>query len=57
MKVSFGVGHTKTWTIPGREKLKPYIDKKDKIVKWTMGTVGFAIFVAILSAIMTIVLK
>lgn len=53
----FWVGHTKAWTIPGTEELKPYIDKKDKIAKWTMGTVGFAVLAAILSAIMTIVLK
>lgn len=51
------VEHTNAWTIPGTEELKPYINKRDKILKWTMGTVGFAAFSVILSAIMTIVLK
>lgn len=51
------VEHTNAWTIPGTEECKPYIDKKDKILKWTIGTVGFAVLSAICSAIMTIVLK
>ncbi len=51
------VEHTNAWTIPGTEELKPYINKRDKILKWTMGTVGFAVFSAILSTMMTIVLK
>lgn len=53
----FWVGHTKAWTIPGTEEFKPYIDKKDKILKWTMGTVGFAVMSVIVSAIMTLMLK
>ncbi|MBO6159164.1 MAG: hypothetical protein J6P72_07895 [Firmicutes bacterium] len=47
----YWVGHTKAWEIPGTEDLKPYINRKDKIGKWLMGTVGFAILSAILSGI------
>ena len=39
----YWVGHTKAWEIPGTEDMKPYINKKDKLGKWLMGTVGFAI--------------
>ena len=48
----FWVGHTKAWTIPGTEDLKPYITAKDKRKKWTFGTVGMAVISAVLSAIM-----
>lgn len=51
---NFWVGHTKAWTIPGTEDLKPYITAKDKSKKWIFGTVGMAIISAILSAIMMI---
>ncbi len=34
------VGHTKAWTIPGTEDLKPYITGKDKARKWLFGTAG-----------------
>ena len=51
----YWVGHTKAWEIPGTEDLKPYINTKDKIGKWLMGTAGFAILSAILSGIMTLV--
>ncbi len=51
------VGHTNAWTIPGTEEFKPYINKKDKIMKWTMGTVGFAVMSAILSGIMALILN
>ena len=53
----YWVGHTKAWEIPGTEDMKPYINKKDKLGKWLMGTAGFAIFSAILSGIMTLVLR
>ena len=33
----FWVGHTKAWTIPGTEDLKPYITKQDKCKKWLSG--------------------
>ena len=48
------VGHTKAWTIPGTEDLKPYITKKDKCKKWIFGTVGMVVISAILSGIMMI---
>ena len=51
----YWVGHTKAWEIPGTEDLKPYIDRKDKIGKWLVGTVGFAILCAVLSGIMTLI--
>ncbi len=50
----FWVGHTKAWTIPGTEDLKPYITAKDKCKKWIFGTVGMAVISAILSGIMMI---
>ena len=53
----YWVGHTKAWEIPGTEDMKPYINKKDKFCKWLMGTAGFAVFSAILSGIMTLVLR
>ena len=51
----YWVRHTKAWEIPRTEDLKPYIDRKDKIGKWLVGTVGFAILCAILSRIMTFI--
>ena len=53
----YWVGHTKAWEIPGTEDLKPYIDRKDKIGKWLVGTVGFAILCAILAGIMSFIVK
>ena len=52
----YWVGHTKAWEIPGTEDLKPYIDRKDKIGKWLVGTVGFAILCVILAGIMTFII-
>lgn len=51
------VGHTKAWTIPGTEDLKPYITAKDKCKKWLFGTVGMAIISAVLSGIMMIFVR
>lgn len=48
----FWVGHTKAWTIPGTEDLKPYITAKDKCRKWLFGTVKTAAVAAILSLVM-----
>ena len=48
----FWVGHTKAWTIPGTEDLKPYITAKDKCRKWIFGTVGLTVISALLSAVM-----
>ena len=53
---AYWVGHTKAWTIPGTEDLKPYINQKDKIGKWLVGTVGFAILCVILAGIMTFII-
>lgn len=50
------VGHTRAWVIPGTEDLRPYIDRKDKLGKWLIGTVGFALLSAVLSGIMALVL-
>ena len=51
----YWVGHTKAWEIPGTENMKPYINRKDKIRKWLMGTVGFAAIAAFLSGIMSLI--
>ena len=48
------VGHTKAWTIPGTEDLKPYITGKDKARKWLFGTAGMAVISAILAGVMAI---
>ena len=53
----FWVGHTKAWTIPGTEDLKPYITAKDKEKKWLFGTVGMAVISAALAAIMMLFMK
>ena len=50
----YWVGHTKAWTIPGTEDLKPYITAKDKQKKWLFGTVGMAVIAAVLAAMMTV---
>ena len=53
----YWVGHTKAWEIPGTEDMKPYIHRKDKVGKWLVGTVGFALLCAILAGIMTTAVK
>lgn len=50
------VGHTKAWTIPGTEDLKPYINKQDRIKKWLIGTMGFALVSCIFAGVMSVVL-
>lgn len=50
----YWVGHTKAWTIPGTEDLKPYITGKDREKKWLFDTVGMVVIAAVLSAIMMI---
>ena len=49
----YWVGHTKAWTIPGTEDLKPYISAEAKRRKWLFGTVGMAVIAAALAGIMT----
>ena len=53
---AYWVGHTEVWVIPGTEDLRPYIKQKDKLVKWFIGTVGFAALSAILAGMMTLIL-
>ena len=53
----FWVGHTKAWTIPGTEDLKPYITAKDKCRKWIFGTVGMGVISAALSGIMMLFIR
>lgn len=50
----FWVGHTKAWTIPSTENMKPYINSTDKKRKWLFGTVGMVVIAAVLSGIMVI---
>ena len=53
----YWVGHTKAWIIPGTEDLRPYISASDKKKKWIMGTVGMAVLAAVLSGIMSLILR
>ena len=53
----FWVGHTKAWTIPGTEDLKPYITAADKRKKWLFGTAGMAVIAAVLSAVMLLFVR
>ncbi len=48
----YWVGHTKAWTIPGTEDLKPYIPKKTLIMKWAIVIVGNPLIAAALAGIM-----
>ena len=52
----YWVGHTRAWTIPGTEDMKPYINAADKRKKWLSGTVGMAVLSAVLSGIMLLFL-
>lgn len=51
------VGHTKAWTIPSTEDLKPYITAADKRKKWAFGTIGMAVISAVLAGIMALILR
>ena len=51
------VGHTKAWTIPGTEDMKPYINAGDKRKKWMAGTIGMAVISAVLAGVMALVLR
>ena len=50
----YWVGHTKAWTIPGTEDLKPYIPKKTLIVKWLVTIIGNPLIAAALAGIMRV---
>ena len=51
------VGHTKAWTIPGTEDMKPYINAGDKRKKWMAGTIGMAVISAALAGVMALALR
>lgn len=53
----YWVGHTKAWTIPGTEDLKPYITAQDKKKKWLAGTVGMVCIAAALSGVMLLFVR
>ena len=53
----YWVGHTKAWTIPGTEDLKPYIPKKTLIIKWITVIVGNPVIAAALAGIMMLFVK
>lgn len=53
----YWVGHTRAWTIPGTEDLKPYIPRKTLVAKWLIVLVGNPILSAALAGIMLLVLK
>ena len=53
----YWVGHTKAWIIPGTEDLRPYITTKDKKQKWIMGTAGMALFAAVISGLMVLIVR
>ena len=48
----YWVGHTKAWTIPGTEDLKPYIPRKTLIKKWGIIIIGNPLIAAALAGIM-----
>ena len=52
----YWVGHTKAWTIPGTEDLKPYINAAVKRKKWLFGTVGMVVISAALAGLMLLFL-
>ena len=51
------VGHTRAWTIPGTEDMKPYITGQDKKRKWLFGTVGMAAIAAVLAGVMALLVR
>ena len=53
----YWVGHTKAWTIPGTEDLKPYIPRKALIVKWAVVIIGNPIIAAALAGLMFPIFK
>lgn len=53
----FWVGHTKAWTIPGTEDLKPYIPADVKRKKWLFGTIGMVVIAAVLAGVMALFVR
>lgn len=53
----YWVGKTKAWIIEGTEDLMPYICGKALLGKWIKTLIGFPLCAAILSAVMSLILK
>lgn len=53
----YWVGKTKAWIIPGTEDLMPYIYGKTLIGKWLITLVGYPAIAALLSLIMSFLVK
>ena len=53
----YWVGKNKTWIIPGTEDLMPYIYGKTLIGKWLMTLIGYPAIAALLSLIMSFLVK
>lgn len=53
----FWVGHTKAWIIPGTEDMRPYINKKDKLIKWLFGIIGAVLAAAVIAGMMAVIFK
>ena len=53
----YWVGKTKAWIIPGTEDLMPYIYGKILIGKWAFTLVGYPVIAAVLSLIMSLILR
>lgn len=51
------VGHTKAWIIPATEDLRPYIPVKVHIKKWIMTLIVYPAAAAILSGVMSFILR
>ena len=53
----YWVGKTKAWEIPGTEDLKPYINKKAWIRKLLGTIVGYPLIAAVISFILSLIIK
>ena len=53
----FWVGKTKAWDIEGTDDLKPYIYGKTLAVKWFSTIIGYPLMTALISLIMSFILK
>ena len=53
----YWVNHTKAWEIPRTEDLKPYINRKAWIKKWIGTLVGLPLVAAVISSIMSLIIK
>ena len=53
----YWVGKTKAWIIPGTEDLMPYIYGKTLIGKWLITLIGYPTIAALLSLIMSFLVK